>query len=294
MTGPIARRAWELRLAGASYQTIIAETGIYRSVGCLSTFFSNRAYRGVVDFGGTRIEIAPIVTPQEWDAVNANRSQRRSGAYARRKGSAYLLSGLVRCARCGGALAGGHSSTTVRNDGYGRTAWPYYRCLATRQGACDLPRLSARELESAVLAYVCDRLLDADTLADHMAALAASTVAERPAIEAQLETTRGQRATIQRQIDNLVAVIEATGNVALVDRLQRRESELASVDAQIADLTARLTADVTLPDVEAIREQLRAAVETDTPAARELLKALILDITVDVDTLTIRGKLPGF
>ncbi len=292
--GPIARRAWELRLAGASYATIIRETGLYKSVGCLATFFSNTAYRGVVTFGGTRIEIEPIVTPGEWDAVNANRQQRRYGRYARRKGSAYLLSGLLRCARCGGALAGGCSSTAVRNDGYARAPWPYYRCLATRQDACDLPRLSARELESAVLEYVYDRLLDADTLAEHMAALAATADAERPAIEAQLESARGQRGIIQRQIDNLVTVIENTGNASLVDRLQQRESELASVDAQIAELSARLTADVSLPDVDAIREQLRTAVETDTPAARELLKALILDITVDVDTLTIRGKLPGF
>ncbi len=37
---PRAKKAWEMRAAGTSYETILAETRLFKTKGCFSTFFA--------------------------------------------------------------------------------------------------------------------------------------------------------------------------------------------------------------------------------------------------------------
>jgi hypothetical protein len=295
VTGPVARRAWEMRLAGASYATIIRETRLYKSPACLSTFYPNTAYKGFVTFGDVRIEVEPLVTPEEWAMVNANRSSRRGGAASRRQGSRFLLSGLVRCGLCGAPLAGDYSPAGERNDGHYRHRWDHYRCLTSKRGGdCPLPRIGARELDAAVLDYVYTSILNRDALTAHIAALQAEADADRPAVTALIQERRQQLARVRGQVANLIGVIESTGNAALVERLTVREAEVASIDGEIADLEARLAHEIAMPDVDAIREHLQQAVADDVRAARMLLKTLIREVSVSPDTLVITARLPDF
>lgn len=291
---PIVRHAWELRLAGASYKAIIRETGLYKSPGCFPTFFSNTAYMGVVTFGETQIAVEPIVTEEEWARVQSMRQVHKSGTYARRKNSRFLLSGLVRCGHCGGAMVGDHSGSGRRNDGYARRQWDFYRCNSARYGDCPMPLVGADQLEAAVLEYVDSHVLQAASLMAHWQALEATRDAERPALEAQLAQAEAEVAGIRRQIENLLRVIEETGNASVTTRLTQRERDAEAAEAQVATLRARLGERPPLPDVDAIREQLHNALEHDRPAARELLKTLVMDVTVTEDSVLIRGKLPGF
>jgi hypothetical protein len=57
---PLVRRAWEMKLAGMSHRRILEETGLYKSPGCLTTFFRNPSYKGELVFGGTVIRV-PVV-----------------------------------------------------------------------------------------------------------------------------------------------------------------------------------------------------------------------------------------
>ena len=292
---PIARRAWELRLSGASYQTVIRETGLFRSNGSLSTFYCNTAYKGYVSFGGTRVEVEPIVTPEEWAAVNAARPARKSGAYARRKGSRFLLSGLLRCALCGSALAGDYSPAGERNDGHRRQQWDHYRCLTSKRGGdCALPRIAAVALERSVLGYVYSEILDQNAMETHWAELESARDALRPTIEAQIHNLLAELDTTRRRIENLIRVIEQTANATLVGRLSQRELDAQGLEAQIAALQSQLTARPPMPDIDAIRERLQNALENDRQAARELLRTLILDVTVSEEDILVRGKMPGF
>lgn len=112
-TWPLVERAWAMRLHGASYSAILDETHLFRSPGCLSSFFSNTIYKGELRFGETVIGVPGVVTAEEWSTVNASRPQHRGGVYSRRQGSRFLLSGLLHCARCGSALGGDSSADRV-------------------------------------------------------------------------------------------------------------------------------------------------------------------------------------
>ena len=72
-----------------------------------------------------------------------SRAPRRT--HPRRVGSTYLLSGLVRCRTCKGALSGQDAKS-------GRYA--YYVCqsiMKRGRDACETPRLNARRFEEMVV-----------------------------------------------------------------------------------------------------------------------------------------------
>ena len=73
------------------------------------------------------------------------RSRAPSRVHPRRVASSYLLSGLVKCAKCGKALAGHEAK---------RGKFAYYVCqsLAERgRGACNAPRLNAKRFERLIV-----------------------------------------------------------------------------------------------------------------------------------------------
>ena len=68
-------------------------------------------------------EHKPIITEKEFDMVQ--KILERQSTEPRRKLSDYLLSGLVRCGKCGGALTG-YTQRVVRNDK--EVYYSYYKC----------------------------------------------------------------------------------------------------------------------------------------------------------------------
>jgi site-specific DNA recombinase len=293
-TWPLAERAWRLRLGGASYQRILRECpGLYRSEGCLATFFRNTAYKGIVTFGGTVIEVEPMVTPEEWERVNALRRQREGGAYPRRQGGTYLLSGLLRCGRCGRLLVGHRTSTGTRNDGYGRAGWAGYRCPGRRGGRCDQPQITAAAIEGALIGQLLETILTPEHLAAQLGALRASLDAERPALEAQERALEEAIGTLDRAIEQLLTSLEGSSSQALVRRLEARETEREERARDLALVRAKLEGPGEEPgDVATIRADLEAALTAGPPQARELLKRLIVEIVVDGQQATVRYHAP--
>lgn len=132
---------------------------------------ANPAYKGELVYGQTRRDLkrhrrtragAPhlvqagvfpaLVPPAEWAQVQVLRQGRpapgRGGA--RSHASPHLLSGLLRCRRCGRALTG-------VSTGAGGRRYSYYACRgAACRGAaiCDARRLPAADLDALVIAHL--------------------------------------------------------------------------------------------------------------------------------------------
>ena len=291
---PLVERAWRMRLEGQSYAAILQETGLYSTPGCLSTFFRNRIYKGELWFGGTLIPVAAVVSADEWASVNADRAKRRGGAYPRHQGSRFLLSGLLRCARCGSRLYGDSSGSTVRNDGYLRARWDHYRCAKQRQGRCDLPRINARVLEAAVVQALFDEVLTEESLGQHLAIIEARIDAERPALDARLDELRRERARAEAAIEKVLDLIEAVADgKPLLPRLVAHQKTLDRLTEEIAELEIRLRHPVPLLDVNKLRSELRESLaDAPLPHTRALLGRLIADIIVEKDVAEVRYRIP--
>jgi site-specific DNA recombinase len=292
---PLAHRAWQLRLRGAGYSEILRECpGLYKTPSCLTTFFANTAYKGVVTFGGTPIAVEAMVSEEEWARVNANRTKRESGAYARREGGHYLLSGLLRCARCGALLVGHRTYSHTRNDGYGRSEWTGYRCPGRRSGRCDLPQISTQTIEQALISQLIDEVLTPEHLTTQAALLRAELDADRPAVEAQARIVREQLDRAEAAVERLLDVLEQTTEVgSVLERLRRREAERDALAAQLREVEQRLAGpDMEGTDATEWHSQLREALEAGLPQARQMLRRLIVEIRVDHDGATVRYRVP--
>lgn len=294
-TWPLVDRAWRMRLQGRSYKDILRECpGLYKSPGCLRTFFSNTIYKGELWFGGTLIEVPAVVTAEEWAQVNRNRRKRHGGAYSRQQGSGYLLSGLVRCARCGSAVAGNRSGGGLRNDGYRREPWQHYICLRAKQGHCDLPRVGAAALEEAIIRALLDDVLTVQRLEQFRDELLVAQETERPALIARRDAVRRRVRELERILEELLVSLESSSSDVLVRRLEQREmernaalEELALAEARLGDLTR------SLPDVDVLREELeRVLQEAPIAERRALVKRYVHEVFLDADEARVSYRLP--
>jgi DNA invertase Pin-like site-specific DNA recombinase len=104
-TWDLCRQAWELRVSGASYREIHERTGILGSIGSYATFFRNRIYTGTRVYSGEEYEeFVPRLIPDEWFERGQPKRRQRFQHTLRHHSSDYLLSGLLHCGHCGGAM----------------------------------------------------------------------------------------------------------------------------------------------------------------------------------------------
>jgi site-specific DNA recombinase len=293
----VVRRAWRLRLEGLTLDAILERCpGLYTTANGLAQMFANPIYKGTLYFGGTAIPMEPIVTAEEWARVNAQREARRSGAYARRKTSIYLLSGFVRCARCGYSLSGRSDGVRFLKDGSPMRRYRSYACIGRmRNHICDLPAQQCEQLEAAVFDALLNDVLTEEQLRPHLEATRRGLEAGTNDTAAQVQAARARLAELDHAINGLLDLAEQglrDGRVA--ERLRQREEEREEAARALRRLEAQQGADQ--PDLSglwALREELRGALSTAPPErVRALLGEIIEEILVDDQVATLRVKLP--
>ncbi|MBU9700028.1 recombinase family protein [Rhodobacteraceae bacterium HSP-20] len=131
-----------------------------------------------------------IIDDATWDAAQALRARYSSRAGNKRQTKKRLLSGLVRCAGCGGAM------TIINRE--------RYSCSARRErGTCSCPvSISAAELETRILTALEQILLGRDDL---IAEFAASFRAE---VERQRRSRTDNRPVLQKELEKVSRSIE--------------------------------------------------------------------------------------
>jgi site-specific DNA recombinase len=162
----ILRRIFDDYLSGVSARAIadhLREEGVPASKGgswrynTISALLANPSYMGKYTYGRRRggkrgqepvleVEDAfpPIVSEKEWDTVQRMRTE-RAALSPRSLASDYLLSGLARCGKCGGTLAGAGNKPGYR----------YYTCTnRVFLKNCDCAYIDGNKLEAAVMGEV--------------------------------------------------------------------------------------------------------------------------------------------
>lgn len=172
------RLAWEMVLAGASYDEIEKACTFGRSPRSYNAMFTTVTYTGLYSFGDFNRENAfeAYVTNEEYQRVQEIIDRRAVGITKRRPAARrYLLSGLVWCGECSSPAHG-----EKLQSGNKKYITYYYQC-ASRKILQDqhsyLYKLRAEHLEGLVFQFLLDEVLDEQKVT----ALAASraAVAER-------------------------------------------------------------------------------------------------------------------
>jgi site-specific DNA recombinase len=168
-----------------------------------------------------------------------------------------LLRGLIRCAKCGAAMA--HTYTKKKN---GRL-YRYYACnTRTKQGreACDTRALPAADVEAFVVQQI--RQIGRDPqLVEQVYAEAQKQQADiAPRIKAEYDQLLPQRRQCTEEIKGLVAAIAKAEQPApsLTESLHEAEERAAALDQRLTELKSAATeAESQTIDADHLRDTLR-------------------------------------
>jgi site-specific DNA recombinase len=166
-----------------------------------------------------------------------------------------LLTGMLRCARCGAAMT---HSVNVR----GERAHRYYCCVTTQKegaAACRGSRAPAGELEDVVVARIKAIGTDPSVLLATIAASKQQRAAQQPELVAEARRIATERTQLAEQRANLLDALQHGGVAtnAIAGRLAEVDDQIGKVQARHAEVTEQLaTAQNQIVDEAAIRTAL--------------------------------------
>jgi site-specific DNA recombinase len=256
------------------------------SPNALQLILANPAYRGLIRWNA---EIHPGLHEPLVDEETFERAQqilRRRGEDASlRRGnpSEFLLSGLVRCDRCGRAYVG--TSAHGRSQRY-----TYYACSTRYKygpSKCNGQRLPKDRLEAAVLAQLAALYRDRRLIERALAEAGKHTARERPRVEEQLASTRTEIARVERKLERYFEAFE-TGELSAAlcqERVRGHRERVEALRGREADLAQTLATQAhPSPDAAALAglaDELDEILATESPEqAKELLRLLVKEIRV--------------
>jgi len=277
---PRVVQAFEMRADGSGYAAILRGPlcGVYKTTGCLSTFFGNRNY---ADVGVITEELF-----QRVQAVQLRFAHREGTANPKSVGSRFLLTGLLEC-RCGAAMVGETK----------RGRYRYYRCgqrMRERGCACTQPRVSADKLEVHVLDDLLACVLTPARLTE-LTELVNHELNGDDELQAEADRLRRQMADVEAVIARLLDALEREGLESVKDRLKLREEERRKLRDELllveAEIRERRPTVLTPQEVVDLLDEIRRHREAeDVLELRAILRLVVDRVVVDGQDCRIRYK----
>ena len=214
--------------------------------------------------------------------------------HPRRVGSSYLLSGLVKCHRCGHALSGQDSKSGK---------FSYYVCqsiMKRGKDACNTPRLNARRFEEMVVDKIRSNVLtDSNFRAlvmlvdERMDGVASEHRKKLEAIKDELEDVKRKLGRIWHFIETAdnVEMTDASGRIReRRDRQERQEDMAADARAILSQRKAAL--DEVEPIADYAQEMSEFLKESELTERRAFIVTFVKEIIVIPGDALMRYTIP--
>ena len=288
---PIIQRAFEMRARGATLKSIQEETKLYKSVNGWCTFFANKIYKGILEFSDLTIEnyCSPIVSNELWDAANLTGQKRRYDtqtiSQARRMGSSFLLSGLLRCKKCGALM-----------NGYSVKQWRYYACSRHKTHFdCDALVVRVEPLDDAIMDAFINHILSVDNLQLVQSRLVEQYALAQEENQSRRDDLNKRSGLINKSINNLMADIAQNGPSDSIGRMLREfEVEKKEVHQKLSELEKSMTppAALSTASLDDIAEKIKSILlVAEVEQKRYYLQAFVKQISVVKDLDAVRGSI---
>jgi site-specific DNA recombinase len=218
--------------------------------------------------------VPAIVSQEAFDRAQQVRTERRKDGFHRVRESEYMLSTILRCAKCGGPMIGHHGQ-----------AKRYYRCSNEKElGTCDSGAVPAEELERTVINDI-RHALSPEHLVAHIAHLDAKRQEEIAKCRAELHAVQQLRVDVQRRREKLDAdyfagALDAKQHGRLSERVEHDERVLNQQEEAVeAALREVEQTPVDRDRLLALTEQLDGLAELEVGDVRQLLRHLLASLT---------------
>lgn len=295
---PRIKQAFKMRAAGSTLAQIHTQTKLFSSINSYKTFFANKIYIGILEFGDLVIEhyCQPLIDLDTWNTVQKLISDyahsRTKERHPKRLASPYLLSGLVYCELCGSPMSG---NTTTRTYITGRDE--AYRCSrAKRRLDCSASRIPRRKLEEAALATLREYILLPDSLAAMLEIERHGTDHHEEKRAERLAVLDAEKKKLSRQIANITRAIADHGHSpTLLEKLTALESQRAVILTEYTELTNMRFAPaptLTQQEIEIVSNRLTdLLLNAPAQTARPILQSFIHKITAKKENGQITGSI---
>jgi site-specific DNA recombinase len=249
------------------------------------TILRNRAYLGEIFFRGTNHPAPhePLIEPALFERAKSILVERGEDRSLRRSNNSdYLLTGLVKCARCKKRYVG-----AAANGNGGR--YRYYVCFSRQRygrNTCDAESLPADELEQAIIDQLADLLSREDDIREEIQNAFAELDADKPKREAELGRLDAELRKTNDTLDRYFHAFEhkTMPEQACAPRIAKLTQRLSELEAHRTELT---TADddglepLSDDDLHALQAHVAHVIaDGDPPARKALLQALVQEIRV--------------
>jgi site-specific DNA recombinase len=226
----------------------------------------------------------PLV--DDFTFTKAQAIMRERGEHAKRRGNAsdFILSGLLRCGKCGKSYIG-----MSANGNGGR--YHYYACSGRQKygpKACDGERLPREKVEHAVIHQLASLYRDEHVISDVLARAKADVEKRRPEFAQRLASIGAEIARAEHALDRYYDAFEQ-GKLSperceeRLTRLQARLDDLRAQEAELAIQAPHEAAHAATPaDLAEIADVLETVcAEGDPRKAKALLNLLIDELRVN-------------
>ena len=314
-TAPVVQRIFDMAESGRGIlditQTLNAEgianpTGRLWSKNGVHIILRNEAYTGTLLWGvggngkdkaePVRVDKAfpGIVSKAQFKRVNKRmRSRAPRKTHPRRVGSTYLLSGMVRCRTCDGALSGQDAKS-------GKYA--YYVCqsiMKRGRDACETPRLNARRFEEMVVGKIRENVLTESNIRELVKLVDEEMDGIAREQRQKLQTVEAELEDVKRRLGRLYDLAETTDldiedfKPRIRDHRERQEKLEASAQEARAMLSQRREV---LDDVETITayaQDLSVFLnESELTERRAFIESFVKEIVVMPGNALLRYSIP--
>jgi site-specific DNA recombinase len=247
----------------------------------------NPVHVGRIGFRGVSHQ-APhvaLVSQDAFDAAQTMLAARADSAWKRRSNTSdYLLSGVIRCGKCGNRFLG-----TVAHGRNG--PYRYYTCFSrNRYGrhGCQADRLPADAFERAVLASMQTTYSDSDLIDRAVAGARKKANTALPSMRSELRSLEAKIDKAEQALQRYFDAFESGSLTArrLAGRMEELEQRLAELRTQREKLRDEL-ADIsitppTASDLRSVIGAIADAMDNGMPSQRKaLMQQLVSEIRVE-------------
>ena len=308
------RIIFEMYADGSGYSAIIdklkkdghfPQSGRMFSKNSLHDILKNEKYRGVYIFNRTarkefgkrnhrkskppediiRIEngMPQIVSNETWERVQKRMSENRKGKNAAKE--IYLLSGIIKCGKCGGAMTG-----TRKFAGRDKTLYRSYECSTRKRNkGCDMKAISKEFVEAAVINQLAEDLFTPEALEKMVEKLIAYSSKQNNQISHDLKIIEHDLTSVQRKITNIIdSIADGFRHPSMKGQLDSLETKKASLIIRLDE--AKRQHAVHAPSEEMIRAYLQKDADIKNMSLGEqkrIVQAYVKEVVVYDDTVII-------
>ncbi len=318
---PVESRAvrliFEMHAGGAGYSEIIyqlnnaghrTQTGRLFGKNSIHDILKNEKYRGVYIFnrsakrkGGKRnhrrskdedeiirIEggMPRIVDDEMWEKVKARMDSKRKGARSAKE--IYLLSGLIYCGKCGGAMTGNR-----RRAGRNKDLYVSYECATRkRTKGCDMKAINRDYVEGVVIEHLEESIFSPEALDKLVTKIVDYAAKQNKEIAKDIKLFTDRLTGVQTEMNNIVNAIAAgMMHPTMKGKMDELEAKKAGLAMNLEE--AKLQAQVHAPTPEMIRAYLQkdAGIKDKDPDEQKRIiqayikRVIVYDNNIDITTI---------